>query len=136
MHDDIEKMPINWHQRAILHALVELGLLDVLECKVENCVIGDRQFDFSKKPTRLEIDHIIPRSEGGSDRLENLRPAHKRCNLARMNPDPQGKYTWERRSETQKKNWSSGQRKDANFSEEQRLEKNRKISESAKKGLS
>ncbi|PZP03182.1 MAG: hypothetical protein DI609_01360 [Corynebacterium urealyticum] len=28
-------------------------------------------------------DHIVPRSKGGSDELDNLRPAHKSCNSAR-----------------------------------------------------
>jgi 5-methylcytosine-specific restriction endonuclease McrA len=30
-------------------------------------------------------DHILPRSLGGSDALENLRPAHRTCNSARGN---------------------------------------------------
>lgn len=29
-------------------------------------------------------DHVIPRARGGSDALENLRPAHRRCNSARQ----------------------------------------------------
>lgn len=29
---------------------------------------------------RLSIDHIVPRSEGGGNRLENLRLAHADCN--------------------------------------------------------
>lgn len=28
-------------------------------------------------------DHLIPRSRGGLDLLENLRPAHRSCNYAR-----------------------------------------------------
>jgi 5-methylcytosine-specific restriction endonuclease McrA len=31
------------------------------------------------------VDHIIARSHGGTDDLENLRPAHKLCNSARGN---------------------------------------------------
>ena len=27
-------------------------------------------------------DHVIPRSRGGSNRIENLKPAHLSCNLA------------------------------------------------------
>jgi 5-methylcytosine-specific restriction endonuclease McrA len=30
-------------------------------------------------------DHLLPRSMGGSDALENLRPAHRVCNSARGN---------------------------------------------------
>jgi len=29
------------------------------------------------------VDHIIPRSRGGTDDLDNLRPAHLSCNSAR-----------------------------------------------------
>lgn len=28
-------------------------------------------------------DHIVPRSMGGDDSLDNLRPAHSRCNASR-----------------------------------------------------
>lgn len=37
-----------------------------------------------KGPT---IDHIIPRSKGGSDDIDNLRLAHRKCNEARGNSD-------------------------------------------------
>lgn len=30
-------------------------------------------------------DHLVPRSLGGSDSLDNLRPAHRRCNSSRGN---------------------------------------------------
>lgn len=30
-------------------------------------------------------DHIVPRSHGGSDALDNLRPAHASCNYSRGN---------------------------------------------------
>ncbi len=30
-------------------------------------------------------DHVIPRSRGGSDDIENLRPCHGRCNSRRGN---------------------------------------------------
>lgn len=35
------------------------------------------------KPGANSADHIIPRSKGGNDTLENLRPAHQQCNAAR-----------------------------------------------------
>ena len=38
------------------------------------------------------IDHVIPRSVGGSDRLTNLRPAHRSCNSTKGNRLPDG---WE-----------------------------------------
>lgn len=30
-------------------------------------------------------DHVVPRSLGGADELENLRPAHSSCNYSRGN---------------------------------------------------
>ena len=57
--------------------------------------------DYARKWTRLTLahygtichlcgqdgattaDHRIPRSQGGSDTLGNLRPAHKHCNIVR-----------------------------------------------------
>lgn len=29
------------------------------------------------------LDHLVPRSMGGTDELENLAPAHKSCNSSR-----------------------------------------------------
>lgn len=31
----------------------------------------------------ITFDHIIPRSEGGSDKIDNVRLAHQRCNHLR-----------------------------------------------------
>ncbi len=33
----------------------------------------------------VSVDHVIPRSKGGTDDLHNLRPAHKLCNIRRGN---------------------------------------------------
>jgi 5-methylcytosine-specific restriction endonuclease McrA len=33
----------------------------------------------------FSVDHVIPRSRGGGDEIENLRPAHGRCNSRRGN---------------------------------------------------
>lgn len=34
-------------------------------------------------PLSLSLDHLLPRSRGGSDDVSNLRPVHLRCNLSR-----------------------------------------------------
>lgn len=33
----------------------------------------------------FSVDHLLLRSRGGSDEIENLRPAHGRCNSRRGN---------------------------------------------------
>lgn len=37
------------------------------------------------RPGANSADHLIPRSRGGLDVLENLRPSHRSCNYARGN---------------------------------------------------
>jgi len=37
-----------------------------------------------RSPLGLSIDHVIPRSKGGSDSIDNLRPSHFRCNVSRQ----------------------------------------------------
>ncbi|MFS0289126.1 HNH endonuclease [Corynebacterium striatum] len=36
------------------------------------------------RPGATTADHIVPRSRGGNDSLDNLRPAHVSCNSARQ----------------------------------------------------
>lgn len=38
-----------------------------------------------RHPRRPSVDHVIPRSLGGTDDLDNLRPAHYGCNAKRGN---------------------------------------------------
>jgi hypothetical protein len=50
------------------------------------CWICRRKVDPAKKyPNWMcpSVDHVIPRSAGGGDEIENLRPAHWRCNTQR-----------------------------------------------------
>lgn len=36
------------------------------------------------EPGATSADHVVTRSAGGSDAIENLRPAHKLCNSRRV----------------------------------------------------
>ena len=38
-----------------------------------------------QKADRLENDHIVPRSKGGADRIDNLITCCQKCNLAKSN---------------------------------------------------
>lgn len=38
-----------------------------------------------RSPMGLSLDHVRPRSLGGSDEIDNLRPVHFRCNLKKGN---------------------------------------------------
>ena len=35
-------------------------------------------------PGGFSVDHVVPRSKGGTHDLANLRPAHRRCNTRRQ----------------------------------------------------
>ena len=34
---------------------------------------------------KIHVDHVVPRSFGGNDELDNLQAAHRRCNIAKGN---------------------------------------------------
>lgn len=43
----------------------------------------------TNSPNQGTIDHLVPRSRGGSSELSNLRLAHRRCNVRRGNHLPE-----------------------------------------------
>jgi hypothetical protein len=83
----------NWHVKAIVHCLIELGQVNRLECQYEDCILDTRSFrprsgGRGHESYSLALDHIDPRMSGGSNRPENLRPIHASCNVSRgMRPD-------------------------------------------------
>lgn len=58
-----------------------------IEQEIIEWEIWCREVRLRQKPTRkrgeidLNLDHIVPRSRGGSDDLENLMLVHRQCNL-------------------------------------------------------
>ena len=72
---------------------------EVLNLYGTDCHLCSQPIDF-EAPRRfnkpgwelgLHIDHIIPISKGGSDTLENVKPAHGRCNVSKGNRLASGK---------------------------------------------
>ncbi|GAA2414313.1 hypothetical protein GCM10010404_85540 [Nonomuraea africana] len=55
------------------------------------CHICNEQIDMSlsatnpRSPLAPSVDHLVPKANGGTDTLSNLRPAHVRCNSMRVN---------------------------------------------------
>lgn len=95
LHHQVETFNhTNWHVRAIIHALIDLGRITTLECQLPECVLDKRRFKprapgRGYQPYSLTLDHIEPQFNGKNHRPENLRILHHACNLAceRGRPD-------------------------------------------------
>uniref|UniRef100_UPI00338F75DE HNH endonuclease n=1 Tax=Mobiluncus sp. TaxID=47293 RepID=UPI00338F75DE len=46
-------------------------------------IYSDESIYGHNHPRRLSLEHLIPRSRGGSNSIENLRPCHLGCNSRR-----------------------------------------------------
>jgi predicted restriction endonuclease len=57
-------------------------------CQLCGAGPGDRDPFNPKRKVRLHIDHILPLSQGGSDKPENLRVLCSTCNQVRSNIQP------------------------------------------------
>lgn len=80
LHAEIEKlMPVGVRQ-SLVHALIDLG--HPLECEMPSCLAEARDVFEKTGKDRVSIDHIEERRDGGNDRVDNLRIAHLRCNMA------------------------------------------------------
>jgi 5-methylcytosine-specific restriction endonuclease McrA len=75
-------------QQAIV---IPYKVLDVLNIYGSNCHLCGKEINLEapKKTGKegwehgLHIDHLIPISMGGSDTIDNVRPAHGWCNMSR-----------------------------------------------------
>lgn len=88
LHDGVDALGhTNWHVKAIVHALIDLGRVDALICQFPTCVLDSREFrprvgGRGYEAFSLTLDHIDPRANGGGHRPENLRLLHHACNMA------------------------------------------------------
>jgi 5-methylcytosine-specific restriction endonuclease McrA len=61
---------------------------EVLLTKPPVCAWCGREIDLAlsgKDPLGPTIDHILPRSKGGTNRPDHLQPMHRQCNERRGN---------------------------------------------------
>jgi len=59
---------------------------DVLDKYGHICYLCNEKIDLTERRGRrtgLHIDHVIPIAKGGHDTIENKRPTHAKCNLAK-----------------------------------------------------
>lgn len=82
--------------RIIGHALIELGLLTSLECGWQHCKEETRAFipyssssqgQKARQRRAPSVDHVISRSDGGSDMPDNIQIIHFSCNSAKGSID-------------------------------------------------
>lgn len=61
-----------------------LLLLNIYKYKgILTCEICKEPINNNNDNTKMSIDHIVPKSEGGNGNIENLRIAHRKCNCER-----------------------------------------------------
>lgn len=56
--------------------------------KIFNCGICEHPIYKNDKRGILTIDHIVPKSRGGSDEFDNLQAAHESCNMRKGSIEP------------------------------------------------
>lgn len=84
LHDELLTFKFaSWHSYTILHAMIDDGIIVKFTCQAPTCLLPTREF--VKQGPRgtgglLVIDHIVPRRDKGSHKIENLRIMHNSCN--------------------------------------------------------
>ena len=67
------------------HQVLEMYGTDCHICSKEIDLQAPRSCNQDGWQYGLHIDHVIPLSKGGSDTIDNVRPAHGLCNLLKRN---------------------------------------------------
>ena len=71
------------------HKVTRYTMLEVIAVYGDYCYLCEEQID-TQAPRRVglegwergfHIDHVIPKTKGGADTLDNIRPTHARCNM-------------------------------------------------------
>lgn len=77
-------LKLYWYNRMAKHSNYPESIKFLLKRQKTRCKICQKTFAESD---RLEIDHIIPKSWGGSDKYENLQLIHKACHIQKTRTD-------------------------------------------------
>lgn len=76
-----------WNQKRRGLSITRLLARDGDACWLCGEKLDRREPDPDRNPRAITFDHVVPRSGGGMSDLQNLRLAHRACNMARGN-DP------------------------------------------------
>jgi len=71
----------NGHKQYQEQEVLDLYGIDCHICKEVIDLTASRKVGVGEWRLGLHIDHLVPLAKGGSDTLENVRPAHGGCNL-------------------------------------------------------
>lgn len=71
---------IYWAKRLAKYSCLPNSMVKMLKAQDFKCAICSEVFTQGE---RMEIDHIIPRSQGGSDKYENLQLLHRICHIGK-----------------------------------------------------
>lgn len=71
-----------WHRKARGLRITRIMSRDGCLCSICRDPL-DRGLTDEHHPRYITFDHILPRALGGTDREDNLRLAHRRCNELR-----------------------------------------------------
>lgn len=72
----------HWHRKWRWQRVTKLMARDGTNCALCEELL-DRRVRDPRATNYITFDHITPRAMGGTDRLDNLRLAHRRCNELR-----------------------------------------------------
>ncbi len=72
--DGVDVVPVGLMRRLLKRLILRGG---AIECALCHCPITSA--------AELSLDHIVPRSRGGSNYLHNMQPTHRKCNEAKGN---------------------------------------------------
>lgn len=83
LHQYVESLGLQLRVEIIVHALIDLGLINELKCMKPHCKYPDVPFmaaDSKHRKKQLTLDHIIELRNGGTHRIQNITLAHGSCN--------------------------------------------------------